>query len=65
MNDTPKENTAPSSMTSAVNGGSELHCVEPIFSAQVNGAEIKLGLVGVQVTTISIRTLAADAESKT
>ena len=37
MNETPKESTRPSSMPSAVSGESEVRCVEPIFSEQVNG----------------------------
>jgi hypothetical protein len=49
MNETPKENTPPLSMPSVVSGASELRCVEPIFSEQVNGAEIKLGLAATQV----------------
>jgi hypothetical protein len=68
MNDTTKNNTPPLSMPPAVPSASEANCkvlleqwgtgkcaiVEPIFSEQVNGAEIKLGLAGVQVTTINM-----------
>jgi hypothetical protein len=60
MNDKPSQNTQSLSMPPAVSSASDAQCavllaqwgtgkcaiVEPIFSEQVNGAEIKFGLAG-------------------